>query len=89
MRELALLEEIATGALRARFIRSNPAKPELGFPPGTLSQMIEYYRDDVRVLIVHRYLLPDGRIGASGLPDPKLVRDGNVVLMFKPPHLEM
>lgn len=53
----------------------------IGEPPGTLSQIVEYWTTDgsrlVKVAIVHRYLRPDGSLGASGLPDPKrFIHDG-------------
>jgi hypothetical protein len=47
-------------------------------PPGTKSQMIEYL-DSLgnRIALVHRYLRPDGTLGASGKEDPKaLVHNG-------------
>jgi hypothetical protein len=47
-------------------------------PPGTKSQMIEYL-DSMRnrIALVHRYLRPDGTLGASGKEDPKaLVHNG-------------
>jgi len=36
--------------------------------------------------IVHQYLLPDGSIGASGLPDPKWLRDGDRILKYRSTH---
>lgn len=43
-------------------------------PPGTKSQLVYYYEKELtQVAIVHQYVLPDGSIGASGLPDPKWV----------------
>lgn len=44
-----------------------------GYPLGTCKQLLDYYHGEVRVALVHRVLLPDGTIGASGLPDPKLL----------------
>lgn len=42
-------------------------------PPGTLSQTV-LYLDRFRVVArAHRFVLPDGEVGASGLPDPKRV----------------
>jgi hypothetical protein len=32
--------------------------------------------------IVHQYLRPDGTLGASGLPDPKWLRDGDRILIL-------
>ena len=58
-------------------------------PPGTTSQRVEYFDaiegELVLVDTVHRYLLPDGTLGASGLPDPKRIRvDGTVYAPHKP-----
>jgi hypothetical protein len=56
-----------------------PAKSDLvSFPhhqpPGTKSEMIPYYNGIEKVAICHQYTLPDGTIGASGKPDPKMIR---------------
>ena len=40
-------------------------------PAGTLSQFVLYMDGGNVVAEAHRFLLPDGEIGASGLPDPK------------------
>jgi hypothetical protein len=67
------LGRLERGELTPRLIRERQltvAKP--GLPQGTQSQIIAY--DDaggVMVAVVHQYLLQDGSIGASGLPDPK------------------
>jgi len=51
---------------------SHPSPPRATLPDCTRSQIIAYYdRTQVRVAVVHQYLLPDGRLGASGRPDPK------------------
>lgn len=44
-----------------------------GQPLGTLSQTLLYLDERGMVARAHRYLLPDGEVGASGLPDPKAV----------------
>jgi hypothetical protein len=46
--------------------------------PGTLSQFIKFFAENGDpVLMVHQFLRPDGTIGASGLPDPKMMlKDG-------------
>jgi len=53
-------------------------------PPGTESQLISIRRKDgFEVARVHAYVRPDGSLGASGKPDPKIVYDetGNVLYM--------
>jgi hypothetical protein len=46
----------------------------------TISQMVEY-RDKSGSLIalVHQYRRTDGKIGASGKPDPKKLRIGDII----------
>ena len=41
------------------------------------SQVVSYFDRAVRVAICHRYVLPDGTLGASGRPDPKWLRVGD------------
>lgn len=63
--------------------------PRAGEPPGTRSQRVEYWDSTgselVKVATCHRYLRPDGSLGASGKPDPKRVfHDGEVFA----PHVQ-
>jgi len=53
--------------------------PEANMPAGTESQMINYLDKKTSELLAtaHRYLLLDGNLGASGMPDPKYVRVGD------------
>lgn len=45
-------------------------------PKGTESQMISIRRvDEFEMARVHAYVRPDGTLGASGKPDPKIVFD--------------
>ena len=58
-------------------------------PPGTESQIISIRKsDDFEVARVHAYIRPDGSIGASGKPDPKIVYDeaGDVLYMQERKH---
>ncbi len=49
---------------------TNPRK--INAPPGARWQYIRYQtRAGERLVDVHRFLLPDGTLGASGRPDPK------------------
>jgi hypothetical protein len=56
---------------------SGVPSPKANQPPGTLSQRVTYWESAGgslrQVAVVHRYLRPDGSLGASGLPDPKRV----------------
>ena len=60
------------------------AKPRLPFC--THSQSAVYFDSQSQpIAIVHQYVLPDGTIGASGRPDPKMVRVDNVTYILAPP----
>lgn len=62
--------------LREEIRADRPAPPAIG-PPGTRSQLVRYFDGATLVAEVHRYLRPDGTLGASGMPDPKgLLHDG-------------
>lgn len=49
-------------------------------PPGTRSQIVRYASPGGEwVATVHRYLRPDGSLGASGKLDPKRLRIGGII----------
>jgi hypothetical protein len=56
----------------------NPAPPQSGQPSGSRSQMVAYFELKEskmrKIAVAHRYLLPDGTLGASGKPDPKSMK---------------
>lgn len=64
-----------------------PAPPESGQPSGSRSQMVAYFevgggQIGRRIALAHRYLLPDGSVGASGKPDPKSMKhDGDFYVL--------
>lgn len=66
--------------------RRHRTKPTANLPPCTHSEIYEY-RDQhgERVAIVHLMRLPDGSIGASGRPDPKLLLVDGVVWHISEP----
>jgi hypothetical protein len=62
-----------------------PSNPQAREPKGTRSQLIQYRQRDGRtVATAHRYLRPDGNIGASGLPDPKRLYLADRILSVRP-----
>jgi hypothetical protein len=67
----------SSGEIRTRIQKSqhlDRKKLPSGIPYCTHSQIIFYYTKDFQpIAIVHQYLYPDGKIGASGLPDPKAI----------------
>ena len=71
---------VIAGRLTVKLLKDrHPSAPRAREPNCTRSQIVGYFRGRVNVAIVHQYLRPDGTIGASGRPDPKRVRDGNVI----------
>jgi len=63
--------------LRAVVIKErHPARPVAGEPYCTHSQMVSYVAGATEIARAHRYLRPDGSVGASGKPDPKSFFDG-------------
>ena len=68
--------------LRAEYL----APVTAGQVPGTVSQLVAYYErlpngQRRLVAVIFQYLQPDGKLGASGKPDPKWLRlsDGAIV----------
>ncbi len=84
-------ERTRKGEFTAVVIDQGQPGPEVSAqePSGTVSQMVSY-RDanNDEVARVHQYLRPDGRLGASGLPDPKRLYENGIIyrLMKKPRH---
>ncbi len=76
---------VAVGELTRTVFREHEAPPSAGQPAGTLSQMVRYANRQQRTVAeAHRYLLPDGTIGASGLHDPKRLFLADVILVVDP-----
>lgn len=74
-RKAGYAARIQSGDLREHIEKSNhPSKPGAGQPHCTKSQFVSYYDSDGRELVrAHQYRRPDGSLGASGLPDPKVL----------------
>lgn len=71
-KEHDFLGRLGRGELTERTIKDRvPNPPPHGMPPGTKSQIMAYHEEHRLVAIVHQYRLPNGQLGASGLPDPK------------------
>lgn len=71
------LGRIRSGRLLEVVIESRaPRELPPGEPEGTRSERVEYRTPNGRtVAVIHRYLRPDGSLGASGKPDPKALLD--------------
>jgi len=76
--------QVRRGELTPVVYWSKLAPPSAGQPAGTLSQFVHYRRGPTEVARVHQYRRIDGTLGASGLPDPKWIRDGDTILMLAP-----
>jgi hypothetical protein len=66
-------KRVRSGELRQVLLKArHPSPPRAAEPFCTQSQLIAYVDDaGNRVAILHRYLRPDGELGASGQADPK------------------
>ncbi len=66
-------EQMKQGKLQAELRASNhPSSPRAKVPFCTRSQYLVYINSNGRkVAGVHQYRLPNGKLGASGRPDPK------------------
>jgi hypothetical protein len=78
-----VLPRIQRGELLEVVDSSGTPSLKAGQPPGTLSQRVSYWETSGgelrKVAVIHRYLRPDGSLGASGLPDPKRVLHEGVI----------
>jgi hypothetical protein len=72
-----ILQRAKTGELTTLIEKDeHPAAPLANEPVCTRSQYLVYYGPEGNIVAeAHRYLRPDGSIGLSGKPDPKVVKD--------------
>ena len=68
-----VLPRVGRGEILELTLPATPAVTASRQPPGTLSQTVLYLDRLGVVARAHRFVLPDGEVGASGLPDPKRV----------------
>jgi len=73
------------GEITFKVNRHKPASAESGQPLGTMSQEISYFENGVEIVRVHQFVLPDGSLGGSGLPDPKRIYEGNTAYHLRSP----
>ncbi len=80
-----LYEKTLTGEIHKIVKRNSHCEPPpKGEPFCTHSQIVYYYdKSNNPLAIVHQYLRPDGKLGASGLPDPKKLIMEDKILMVK------
>lgn len=81
-------ERAKAGELTVRVAREHhPSSPKAAVPFCTRSQIIAYVDSNGdEIATAHRYLQPDGTLGASGLPDPKrLLKDGTLYIAWWEP----
>ena len=76
--EEGYVERAEAGELEEVIIHRGNPSPEVGLPPGSNSETVSYRTQNGEELArAHRFVLPDGTIGASGKADPKRVfKDG-------------
>ena len=87
------LSRIQAGQIQEKVLRGggrHPSLPLASEPFCTESQEVSYVdpSSNQEVARAHRYLRPDGTIGASGMPDPKRVfADGILYRIIKKKNL--
>ena len=84
LREARILEGLADGSVTAAIKRTNLTSLEHHQERGTVTQIVRYFRDGVKVAVVRQFLRPDGTLGASGLPTPQYLLHEGVV--YRPSH---
>jgi hypothetical protein len=74
-RDASIEGRIDSGELRPELLREgHPSPTTSGEPRCTRSQILSFYDyNNTEIARCHQYKRPDGRIGASGRPDPKRV----------------
>jgi hypothetical protein len=66
-------EKVQAGIFKTKIVKDKHPAPSF-LPYCTHSQCLSYHDESgKKIAIVHQYLKPDGTLGASGLPDPKLL----------------
>jgi hypothetical protein len=81
--------KVDTGEYIETIVHEAPAHPKYKQPPGTQTQTVEYREANTGQWRgrAHRFVMPSGKVGASGKPDPKLIRQGGVTYAIDPePH---
>jgi hypothetical protein len=79
------IERAERGEIKAVVVHSGVPSAAVGMPMGSKSELISY-RDlnGLELSRAHQYVLPDGRIGASGKPDPKrILKEGKLYRIEK------
>src|SRR5690349_6153950 len=72
--EKRILERAAKGELAVKILHTGTPAPSSGQDEGTRSEYIAYLGPDGRTIAeAHRFVRLDGSIGASGMPDPKMI----------------
>jgi len=82
---IGIADRIAKGELYEVIEKDVTADPKYGQPESTRSQIISYYDLGTRekVFLGHRFLCPDGSIGASGQLDPKRIEHNGILYILK------
>lgn len=78
-----ILEGVGRGLITAISHSQSPASPRSNQPEGTISELVDYFHGHELIATAHRFVLPDGSIGASGLPDPKMVVSGGTMYLLQ------
>src|ERR1700678_2347899 len=73
-KELGYEKAVLDGAaIMGEPLKSDPVRAGYHQPIGTVSEIVPYRLKGKQIAICHQYRLPNGSLGASGLPDPKML----------------
>lgn len=73
-------ERMLAGEFRAVIVSQNRRRRGDRQVRGMMSQTVDYWDDQGhKVARVHQYRKKDGTLGASGKPDPKVLRVGDIL----------
>lgn len=78
-------ERVLSGELSTRVKDTHPTRTKANEPYCTRTQQVSYLQGGLEVARVHQYLRPDGKIGASGLPDPKRIFENGIMYRLRMP----
>ena len=76
-------ERLLAGELTSRMHQTHPSRTKANEPFCTYTQEVFYIDAGTEVARVHQYLRPDGTLGASGKPDPKMLVESGMMYRLR------
>ncbi|WP_038039849.1 hypothetical protein [Thermorudis peleae] len=78
-RDSGLLERYQRGELTEEIKRSRHVTDPLHPFYCNHSEVVRLFDGNFKVAVIHRYRRADGSLAGSGLPDPKMIRIGDII----------